>query len=231
MTSPPKSQWTTILEQNPGHSAWYIERFRSMHQSGQDIVGEARFLDAMLPRGGRVLDAGCGSGRHSGYLHRAGHQVVGVDGDPALIAAAALDHPGPTYLVQDLAVLDLASAEPAPADHDDDAADDTDLRASLASVAASRFDAVLCAGNVMTFLHPETRVEVLRRLGAVLAADGRLVVGFGAGREYAFSNFLDDVTAAGLTPDLLLSSWDLRQFTDDSGFLVAVLVPGSATPA
>ena len=31
--------------------------------------------------------------------------------------------------------------------------------------------------------------------------------------------------AAGLVPDLLLSTWDLRPFTDDADFLVASLRP------
>ena len=40
-----------------------------------------------------------------------------------------------------------------------------------------------------------------------------------------FGGFLDDAATAGLAPDLLLSTWDLRPFTDDSEFLVAVLRP------
>jgi hypothetical protein len=60
-------------------------------------------------------------------------------------------------------------------------------------------------------------------LRAHLAGEGRAVIGFGAGRNYAFGDFLDDVAHAGFTPDLLLSTWDLRPFTGDSDFLVAIL--------
>jgi hypothetical protein len=81
------------------------------------------------------------------------------------------------------------------------------------------------AGNVMTFLAPSTRVQVLTRLRAHLADDGRAVIGFGAGREYEFGAFFDDAAQAGFTPDLLLSTWDLRPFAADSGFLVALLRP------
>jgi hypothetical protein len=81
------------------------------------------------------------------------------------------------------------------------------------------------AGNVMSFLAPTTRVQVLTRLRAHLAADGRAVIGFGAGRGYAFGQFLDDAAEAGFTPDLLLSTWDLRPFTEDSDFLIALLQP------
>jgi len=185
---------------NPGHSSWYIERFRAMARAGEDLAGEARFVDAMAPRGARILDAGCGPGRLGGVLAKAGHDVVGVDVDPALIEAAEHDHPGPRWLVGDLAELDLPArgiVEP--------------------------FDVIVAAGNVMAFLAPSTRVQVLRRLRAHLAGDGRAVTGFGAGRDYQFTEFLDDAATAGLAPDLLLSTWDLRPFGDDSDFLVAIL--------
>jgi hypothetical protein len=78
---------------------------------------------------------------------------------------------------------------------------------------------------VVTFLAESTRVEVLRRLRSHVVADGRAAIGFGAGRGYDFDDFLADAAAAGWAPDLLLSTWDLRPFTADSDFLVAVLRP------
>ena len=73
--------WLRMIAENPGHSEWYIERFRSMAAEGQDLDGEARLVDAMVPRGARVLDAGCGPGRVGGRLAALGHHVVGVDID------------------------------------------------------------------------------------------------------------------------------------------------------
>ena len=197
-----QSIWMQKVSADPGHSHWYVERFRAMARAGDDLAGEARLVDAMAPRGARILDAGCGPGRLGGYLATTGHDVVGVDVDPALIEAAEQDHPGPRWLVGDLAELDLPArgiAEP--------------------------FDVIASAGNVMTFLAPSTRVQVLSRLRAHLADDGRAVIGFGAGRDYEFVQFLADVADAGLAPDLLLSTWDLRPFTEDSDFLVAFLRP------
>lgn len=195
-----QSAWTRITQEDPGHSAAYVQRFRTMAAQGRDLAGEARLVDAMLPRGARVLDAGCGPGRVGAVLAAAGHDVVGVDGDPVLIAAAEEDHPGPRWIVGDLAELDLpARGVPEP------------------------FDGIVCAGNVMTFLAPGTRREVLRRLLAHLAPGGRAAIGFGAGRGYPFDEFLADAAAAGLTRDLLLSTWDLRPFGPDADFLVAVL--------
>ena len=196
------SLWMQKVAADPGHSAWYIERFRAMARAGDDLGGEARFVDAMAPRAAHILDAGCGPGRVGGYLAAAGHRVVGVDVDPALIAAAEQDHPGPRWLVGDLAELDLP-----------------------ARGVGEPFDVIVSAGNVMTFLAPSTRVSVLSRLRSHLRADGRLVIGFGAGRDYEFGQFLADAATAGLAAELLLSTWDVRPFTEDSGFLVALLVP------
>ncbi|GAA4826540.1 class I SAM-dependent methyltransferase [Saccharopolyspora rosea] len=197
-----QSLWMRKVAANPGHSSWYIERFRSMARAGDDLAGEARLVDTMVPRRARILDAGCGPGRIGGALADAGHEVVGVDVDPALIEAAEQDHPGPLWLVGDLAELDLA-----------------------ARGVDSPFDAVVCAGNVMTFLAPSTRRQVLERLRAHLAPGGRAAIGFGGGRGYEFAEFFADAESAGLEPDLLLSTWDLRPFTEDSDFLVALLRP------
>lgn len=195
-----KSNWVRITEENPDHSNWYIERFRIMAAEGNDLDGEARFVHAMAPRGGRVLDAGCGPGRVSAKLVELGHEVVGVDVDPVLIAAAEVDHPGPTYVVADLAELNLASMG-----------------------IDGGFDVIVCAGNVMTFLAPSTRPLVLTRLCEHLRTDGRLAVGFGAGRGYDFSEFHEDAAGAGLTCEVELGTWDLRPFTERSDFLVAIL--------
>ena len=200
MTEP--SAWTRMTQEDPNHSTAYIQRFRDLAAQGMDLFGEARLVDAMLPRGSRVLDAGCGPGRLGAFLAEVGHDVVGVDVDPVLIAAAEREHPGPRWLVGDLAELDLPSrgiGEP--------------------------FDAIVSAGNVMTFLAPSTRREVLRRLRAHVAGDGRAAIGFGAGRGYEFDDFLAAAAAAGWEPDLLLSTWDLRPFTPDADFLVAILRP------
>ncbi len=195
------SQWTRIITADPGHSRRYIQRFEMMAAAGHDLLGETRTVDAMVPRNARILDAGCGPGRHGGRLEALGHTVVGVDGDPVLIDAARAAHPEATWVVSDLAELDL------PARGID-----------------AGFDAILCAGNVMGFLAPSTRVNVLERFRQHLAGDGRAIIGFGAGRGYEFDDFFDDVASAGLVVELALSTWDLKPFRPGDGFLVAICV-------
>ncbi len=199
-----ENEWLRLTREDPTHSDWYVERFRAMAIAGDDLAGEARLVDAMVPRGARILDAGCGPGRVGAFLAAAGHDVVGVDIDPVLVDAAETDHPGPSWLVDDLASLDLP-----------------------ARGITEGFDAIVCAGNVMTFLAPDTRGRVLARLHAHLREGGRLAIGFGTGRGYEVDRFLRDVGEAGLRSDLLLATWDLQPYTADADFLVAVL---SAAP-
>lgn len=195
-----RSHWTKMIEEDPEHSQRYIERFRAMAADGIDLGGEARLIDAMVPRGARILDAGCGPGRVGAILFDRGHHVVGVDVDPALIAAANTDHPGPTWLVGDLAEMDL-----------------------VADGIAQPFDVIVSAGNVLAFLAASTRRPVLERLRSHLTEQGRIVIGLGAGRDYDFDDCFADIAASGLSVDLRASTWDLRPFANDSGFLVAVL--------
>ena len=191
------TRWLT--ETDDGHSQWYIERFRRMAADGADLVGEARTVDAMLPRRSRVLDAGCGPGRIGAELHARGHVVVGVDADAELIAAAEEDHPGPRWVVADLADLDLAAlGEPEP------------------------FDGAVLAGNVIAFVAPGTEAEVLRRVAHHVADGGFVIVGFHVAR-LSTAAFDRAVLDAGLVAEHRFATWDLRAWHDDADFAVTVL--------
>ncbi|MEV4815861.1 class I SAM-dependent methyltransferase [Micromonospora tulbaghiae] len=192
------TRWVT--DTKPGHSQWYVDRFRQLAAEGADLAGEARLLDALVPPGARVLDAGCGTGRVAAALAARGHDVVGVDADATLIEAARADHPGPRFLVADLAELDLA-----------------------AQGEAEPFDAAVLAGNVMVFVAPGTERDVLGRVAAHVRPDGLVVVGFGTDRGYPVADLDADAVAAGLRPEHRFATWDLRPWRDDADFAVTVL--------
>ena len=50
-------------------------------------------LLAELPTGSSVLDAGCGTGRHTAFLAGNGHEVVGIDSSSEMLALAAVKVP------------------------------------------------------------------------------------------------------------------------------------------
>lgn len=200
-SSVPTSLWPGL--DDPEHSRWYAERFRAMARSGRDLLGESRLVDALAPRAARLLDAGCGPGRHGGHLSRLGHTVVGVDIDPELVAAAAQDHPGATWLVADLVSLDLpAQGEPEP------------------------FDGALLAGNVMDFIPADHQAEALRRVAGHVAPDGFVVIGCRVGRGFTPQDLDAASPGAGLRLEHRFATWDLRPWTARSDFCVSVLRRG-----
>lgn len=196
--------WARMVANDPEHSRRYAERWRTLAAEGMDLDGEARLVDAMCARGARVLDAGCGTGRVGGYLARAGHRVAGVDLDEHLIEVAREDHPEADWYVADLETLDAGA---------------------LAEMGEDEpFDLVFSAGNVFGFLSPGSRRDVLRHLHAALGEGGRAVIGFGAGRGYDFEEFVADAAAAGFRLQGRFATWQLDEFTEESDFMVALLM-------
>lgn len=188
--------WKEVTAANPAHSENYARRWKILEAQGQDIHGEARLIDALCERGSRILDAGCGTGRLGGYLLKQGHTVVGTDIDPILIGHAESAYPEAAWYVGDL------SEDP---------------------VAEGNFDVVVSAGNVMGFLAEDGRMAALKHLRAALKPGGRFIVGFGAGRGWAFDDFLTMAAQAGFTVENTFESWDLQPFDEESTFLVAFL--------
>lgn len=194
--------WPSITGANPDHAAFYISRWEGFEAEGKDIDGEARLIDAMAPRGARILDAGAGTGRVAAYLAARGHEVTAVDIDPQLVSYAQQHYADVpvNWNVGDLAVNDGEGAVP-----------------------VGPFDVIVSAGNVLAFIPESAHRAALRVLAQRLAPEGRLVVGFGLGRGRSAAEFFADATAAGLTRSHAFSSWDLQPFTEESDFLVAVL--------
>ncbi|NHN54592.1 class I SAM-dependent methyltransferase [Calidifontibacter sp. DB0510] len=169
----------------------------------------------MIARGSRVLDAGCGMGRVGAALQRRGHDVLGVDLDEQLLDQARNTYP---ELVTMLARLDDLTPE------------------SLAAQGHSTtYDLVVCVGNVMILLAPDTERDVLARLRDLLADDGRMLVGFhttgkpASSRTYSADEFAADAEAVGLVVEQRFGSYDLLPY-DGSGDYVVHLLKHANSP-
>ena len=182
-------------------------RFAGLVEDGTDLDGEARLVDVLAPRGARVLDAGSGMGRVCEALLRRGHQVTGVEKDPALVAQSRATYPEVVVVESDLLGVtpDLLAAHGRP----------------------TAYDLVVVVGNVMVLLAPDTERAVLTRLAAMLAPAGRMLVGFlmvggpGNAHTYPEADFRADADAAGLVVQHRFGGYHLA--TDDPDFAVFVL--------
>ncbi len=96
--------------------------------------------------GKRVLDAGCGTGRHLGWLIAQGAAAIGVDPSEAMLHVAREKHAGAELLVGSLASLPVPEAS---------------------------FDVVL---NALVLEHVEALDRAFAELARPLRRDGRLVV-------------------------------------------------------
>ncbi len=175
----------------------YRGRFERMQAEGADLDGEARFVDVLVPRGARILDAGCGIGRVAAALDARGHQVVGIDRDAGLIEAARRMYPTVDYRVCDL----LAAAD-----------------------LGLEFDAIVLAGNVLVYMAPGTERAGLAALAALVVAGGRIVSGFATDRVYTVADLDADAAAVGLVVESRFATWHLDPWLADSDWAVTVLV-------
>lgn len=112
-------------------------------------VATLEFLAERLPSRGRIVDLGCGTGHYAGRLTAAGHEVVGIDRDAAMITAARARYPAAAFVEADLAT--------APVD--------------LAPIAAA-----YSIGNVLPHLPRDVVTGFLADLGRALVDDGPWII-------------------------------------------------------
>ncbi|MGD9960938.1 class I SAM-dependent methyltransferase [Nocardioides sp.] len=211
MAETPLTRWETS-ERRSGYGL----RFAALREAGEDIDGEARLADVLAPRNARILDAGSGMGRVGDALRLRGHRVVGVDLDADLLHQSRRTYPELPVIQGRLDLLDAAllsaAGEPGP------------------------FDLIVCVGNVMILLAPDTERRVLTNLAALLADEGRLLIGFHtqagpvSSRAYSPTEFAADAAAAGLRIEAQFATYDLHAFDPDGEYAVSVLRREPALP-
>jgi ubiquinone/menaquinone biosynthesis C-methylase UbiE len=161
-------------------------------------------------RPGTVLDAACGTGRHSVDLARRGQRVIGVDASPAMLALAQAKLPGADFRQGDLVAL---------------------------PVDANAVDAVVCA---LALVHLPELDGVLAEFARVLRPGGRVIIsdvhpflvtlgwqaqfrteGGGAGYMRLHGHLLSDYAAAAAAVGLHIRSLQELRLTPDSAITVA----------
>jgi len=170
----------------------YDVRWREMAAKGESIHGEADFICRYDPSA--VLDAGCGTGLVAIELVRRGIDVVGVDLDDSMLAAARAKAPDLTWIMADLVDVDLGRT----------------------------FEVVVMPGNVMIFLAPGTEAAVVANLARHVSPGGRLIAGFQLGRGYELSQYDADCIAAGLVLDTRASTWEGAAWKSGGNYAVSV---------
>ncbi len=172
----------------------YDRRFRDQEAAGLDVHGEAGFVAALAP--GRVLDAGCGTGRVAIELARRQIPVVGVDVDPEMLHSARTKAPEIDWRLGDLATVAL------PEDH---------------------FDVVVMAGNVMIFVEPGAEAAVVANLAPALVPGGALVAGFQLRHDRISIQGYDGIcTQVGLVLVERWSTWDRLPWSPHDDYAVSV---------
>ena len=172
----------------------YYSRWQRLEASGQSPHGEADFVESLHPR--TVLDAGCGMGRVAIELARRGIDVVGIDLDDDLLSFARRSQPSITWVLDDLATMNLDR----------------------------RFDVVAMAGNVMAFCPTADRPALIRNAAAHIEPDGLLVAGFqlGFGQEpLGLAEYDRLCSAAWLELSERWATWDKRPY-DGGDYAVSI---------
>lgn len=161
----------------------YDRRWQRMVAAGVDPHGEVALVQAYSPRS--VLDAGCGTGRVAIELARRGVEVLGVDADPDMIAAAHAKEPGLAWLVADLTELDRSE----------------------------RFDVVVMAGNVVPYVSADRRAEAVTACARHLVPGGRLVAGFALRPRWpSLAEYDGWCAGAGLVAEDRWATWERASY-------------------
>lgn len=165
----------------------YDARWDTMATNGESVHGEVDFV--VTYPGQTVLDAGCGMGRVAIELRNRGRKPVGVDNDTDMLVYARRRAPELEWVDQDLATLHLGR----------------------------RFDLIVMAGNILVFVVPDDRPQVVAAMAAHLEPGGRLITGSTYEGVFAAGLTLGDfdrwATDAGLVLEERYAGWDRAPYT------------------
>lgn len=157
----------------------YESRWTGPAAAGASVHGEADLIERFAR--GTIVDAGCGTGRISVELARRGHTVIGIDNDAEMLTRARVKAPEVTWLLGDLAEIELPAA----------------------------VGTVALAGNVLIFVEPGAEASVVANLARQLTPGGYFIAGHSVHTGPAeVADYDRWATAAGLAPRHRFADWD-----------------------
>jgi SAM-dependent methyltransferase len=92
------------------HAAEWIAWARAAGHDSYWRFHRDQFLQIVPPPGAMTVDIGCGEGRLTRHLRGLGHNIVGVDASPSLVAAAREADPSIDIRLADAAALPIDDA-------------------------------------------------------------------------------------------------------------------------
>lgn len=154
VSSPWKMHHPTVLNYfvNEQLADGYDEHFRDSDLFRYDV----RFIEEMVPQPGRMLDLGCGTGRHLAHFAARGWKVTGVDLSEPMLAHSAKKLRGMKDARWELFRADLLD---------------------LSFLQENSFEAVICMFSTLGMLPTaDARARALCQATRRLAPRGRLIV-------------------------------------------------------
>lgn len=217
MTATGPNRWSEVAGDDSGElfAASLEASAKQAAAAGEDVHGEANLVARLAPPNGRILDAGCGTGRVAIELDRQGFDVVGVDVDTSMLGVARRHAPHLQWVAADLADLDRFDLH--------------STHGATSPPSLDQFDLVVAAGNVVPLMAPGTHATAIAAMARRLVPDGLLVTGFGLDAAHlplddapvTVADYDQWCTAAGLHLHGRWSTWDRDPF-DEGGYVVNV---------
>ena len=159
-----------------------------------------RLVDLLAKRRARICVLSSKSATIAESLAGLGHTVVGITADQDMAHDLTERQPGVTWHASELRSLS---------------------RALLSQPAG--FDVILWSEGAVLDLPPAERPSAMWAIAGLCSARGRVIVEFALEPDYDRARFRDDFLTAGMVPDMVVSSWDLRPVTPESGTSITIL--------
>lgn len=193
------NKFSSTIDAYNKYSAQFVQHF----EKKLDTTELDKFL-AMIPAGGKLLDAGCGSARDAAYFVSKGFDALGIDLSEGLLTEAAKLHPEVKTMQMSLTEITLA----------DESFDGVWSKAALLHI--DRIDVPKVLGDFYRILKPGGALFIQTKAGD---GEGAQPVPFDNSLERYFTFFNEKeiqqmVQNAGFT---VLDSYDFNGQTRNMG--------------